>query len=106
MATARIHIREDAWLVEDIVSSYNPDGTGTIKLPVSQRQWAWKHKTGLKKMVKLVDSVMMGFPIPTCILNRISGNEFQMYDGRHRIETLWNYVNDKFKWDDKLYSEL
>lgn len=106
MTTSRIHIREDAWLVEDIVSSYNPDGTGTIKLPVSQRQWAWKHKTGLKKMMKLVDSVMMGFPIPTCIMNRISGNEFQIYDGRHRIETLWNYVNDKFKWDDKLYSEL
>lgn len=108
MADDRMRIREDAWLVEDIVFQYNPngDGTGTLQLPVAQRQWAWKGKNGLKKMIKLVDSVIRGYPIPSCILNRISQVKFDIYDGRHRIETMQKFKNDEFKWNDKLYSDL
>jgi hypothetical protein len=108
MAIDNLRIREDAWLVEDIVFQYNPtgDGSGTLQLPVFQRQWAWKHKNGLKKMTNLIDSAIRGFPIPCCILNRVSHVKYDIYDGRHRIETMYKFKNDEFKWNDKLYSEL
>ena len=103
-----MRVREDAWLVDDITFQYNRDGsgTGTLQLPLAQRQWAWKNKNGAKKMVKLIDSVIRGFPIPSCILNRISQTKYDIYDGRHRIETMCRFKNNEFKWNDKFYSEL
>lgn len=99
-------IREDRWAIADIVTMYNPDGSGDITLPLSQRQWAWNNKRGELKQRKLIDSVMKRFPIPTCILHRTGLRTFQIYDGRHRIETIWRYYNDMFTWDEKKFSEL
>jgi hypothetical protein len=102
----QMNITEDSWYVEQFVEDYNLENTGSLYLPASQRQWAWKHARGLAKQQRLIDSVMNGYPIPTCILNRVSTSLFEIYDGRHRIETLWHYANDKFKWNGKLFSEL
>lgn len=96
--------------MSDVVKDFKPpteDGTDRdIRLPSCQREWAWKNSRGLKKMQGLIDSVMMGYPIPTCILNRTSMRQFEIYDGRHRIETMYRYANDRFEWNGKKYSTL
>lgn len=102
----QMNITEDSWFIEQIVEDYNPDNTGSLYLPISQREWAWKNARGIVKQQRLIDSAMNGYPIPTCILNRVSTTRFEIYDGRHRIETLWRYANDLFKWNGKLFSEL
>ena len=104
----RISINNTQYTVEYLVNEYLPDNTGTLFLPESQRNWAWNGKRGLAKMQSLVDSVFMGYPIPSLILNttRRSGGRAQIYDGRHRIETLYNFFVDKFRWRGKLFSEL
>jgi hypothetical protein len=102
----RIHIQEQAWTVLNFVTEYNPDNNGTIIIPENQREWAWKHKQGLKKQIMLIDSVFYGYPIPSVILNKKTRTHLEIYDGRHRIETLWRYYNDKFRWEGKLFSEL
>lgn len=102
----RVHVQDQPWSVLDLVSEFAPDNTGTIVVPDDQREWAWIHKTGLKKQEQLVDSVFYGFPIPSLILNKTSRTRFEVYDGRHRIETLWRYFNNHFKWNGRLYSEL
>ena len=107
----RIMINNTTFTVYELVTEYVPPGTdveGTICVPDSQRNWSWVGKNGITKMVKLVDSVFMGFPIPSCIFNktRRSGGICHIYDGRHRIETLYKFYNDGFKWHDKLFSEL
>jgi hypothetical protein len=99
-------ITEDRWSISDIVKCYKPDGSGDISLPPSQRLWAWKNKRGEIKKRNLIDSVMNRFPIPTCILHRISKHQFHIYDGRHRIETFYLYANDEFTWNSKKFSEL
>jgi len=105
-----MRIKEDRWSVANFVESYTPPEENNpdkeIFVPECQRQWAWKATTGLQKQQKLIDSVMNGFPIPTCILNRTQLRKFEVYDGRHRIETMYRYANDKFAWNGKLYSEL
>jgi hypothetical protein len=40
------------------------------------------------------------------ILNKINRARLEVYDGRHRIETLWRFFNDCFKWNGRFYSEL
>jgi hypothetical protein len=103
----RVHVQDQAWTVLNLVSEFDPDNIGSIIIPENQREWAWKSKKGLIKQQTLVDSVFHGFPIPSIILNKKRGSRtFEVYDGRHRIETLWRFFNDKFKWKDQLFSEL
>lgn len=104
--TRRVHVQDQPWTVLDLVTEFAPDNTGTLVVPDDQREWAWKHKKGLRKQQMLVDSVFYGFPIPSLILNKITRTRLEIYDGRHRIETLWRFYTDKFKWNDRFYSEL
>jgi hypothetical protein len=103
-----MRVDEQPRLIEDVLNEYNfyDNLDGNLYLPASQRMWAWKDKRGMKKMIKLIDSVMSGFPIPSCILHRVSNRRYEVYDGRHRIETMWKYKNGEFKWNDKFYQDL
>lgn len=102
----RLEIDHAPWTVKKLAERYqppsveHPSGGGRLYLPRHQREWSWIHKKGLKKMRQFVDSVFHNYPIPTVILNTVvddGGNErWQIYDGRHRIETLWRFVNNKF----------
>ena len=103
----RVHVHEQPWSILDLVTEFNPDNSGSIVIPEGQRLWAWKAKKGLNKQQKLIDSVFYGFPIPSIILNKKRNSRtLEVYDGRHRIETLWRYYNNQFKWEDHLFSEL
>jgi hypothetical protein len=81
------------------VSDEHPQGNGRIYLPPHQREWSWKNAAGLKKQQKFIDSVLHNFPIPMVILNQEDDGvreRWQIYDGRHRVETLWRFFNNKF----------
>ena len=108
MSNNRINIMEDRWRVKQFVRGYSPPGNGeitSITVPVCQREWAWKGVNNYKKE-RFIDSVINGYPIPTVILNRTSLHQFEPYDGRHRIETIWRYANGEFTWNGKKYVEL
>jgi hypothetical protein len=105
----RIRLENTAFTVNILVQDYAPDNTGAITVPAGNRLWAWKSKKGLVKQSKLIDSAMYGYPIPSLILNRSRRGGIrvlEVYDGRHRIETLWNYANDRIKWNGHFFSEL
>jgi hypothetical protein len=103
----RVHVHEQPWSILDLVTEFNPKNTGSIIIPEGQRLWAWKDKKGLNKQQKLIDSVFYGFPIPSIILNKKRNSRtLEVYDGRHRIETLWRFYNNQFKWEGHLFSEL
>ena len=101
----RLEITTEPWQVRRLASFYepptaeHPGGNGRLYLPVHQRCWSWKHKKGLKKQRDLIDSILHNYPVPTIILNNIDDGvreRWQIYDGRHRVETLWNFTNNKF----------
>lgn len=101
----RLEITTESWPVHKLVAFYappspdNPYGNGRLYLPPHQRLWSWINKKGLKKQRDLIDSILHNFPVPTIILNRIDDGvreRWQIYDGRHRVETLWNFTNNKF----------
>ena len=75
-------------------------------LPESQREWAWESGDKRRaKQAKFIDSVMHNYPIQGIILNLV-GDHYDIYDGRHRIETLSEYRNNVFKWNGALYRDL
>jgi len=92
------------WDVKTLYSRYeapddkNPSGSGRLYLPSHQREWSWK-RNEVKKMRTLIDSVLHGYPIPAIILNAIDDGKrerWEIYDGRHRVETLWRFANNRF----------
>jgi hypothetical protein len=107
------------WTVQRLASYYDlpteeePHGSGRLYLPKHQRLWSWKNKKGLIKQRSFIDSILHNYPIPAIILNRLDDGvreRWQIYDGRHRIETLRRFMNDDFslKLEDRevYYSEL
>lgn len=104
-ADRRLDISTEAWKVSRFAAGYeppsteHPHGNGRLYLPKHQRLWSWKHKRGLKKQRELIDSILHNYPIPTIILNAIDDgtrDRWEIYDGRHRVETIWRFVNGKF----------
>lgn len=101
------------WTLRKIADSYNPPdektgagNDGVLYIPPSQRKWAWKKGD---KQVRLIDSIGLNFPIGSIILNKKfeAGRErFQIYDGRHRVETIHGFLNDAFKVWSRKFSEL
>jgi len=101
----RLDIQANPWTVRRFATNYEPPteefqhGNGRLYLPKHQRLWSWKNKRGLKKMQELIDSILHNYPIPTVILNAKddgSRERWEIYDGRHRVETIWRFVNNKF----------
>lgn len=82
---------------------------GGIRIPESQREWAWKVKKGVNKLEQLVDSIFHNYPIPSAILNEVDSNgitDYEIFDGRHRFETIWRFINNKFAYQGKYYKDL
>jgi len=113
MDSSFIDTEEHTWRVSRIVSRYVPPGTeitirpDAISVPECQREWAWKGNSRKKRQASLIDSVISGYPFGGCILNGTSAtSQYYIYDGRHRIQTMYEYANDKFEWNDMKYSAL
>jgi hypothetical protein len=102
----RLRINHETWPVLRITTYYEQPSSdehqtskGRLYLPLYQRFWSWNGKSGLKNMRNFIDSILHNYPIPTIILNAIDDGvreRWEVYDGRHRVETLWRFVNNKF----------
>lgn len=109
--TRRIRVDISVSSVGALVNDYHPDNSGVIVRPDGQRllapSWSLSTKKGRAKQANLIDSIFYGYAIPSILLNRRRALRiFEVYDGRHRLETLWNFHNDKLKWNNHLFSEL
>ena len=92
-ASRRMRTTEQRFPVEWFCTNYNEHDI--LRVPESQRLWAWNHKRGLIKQQKFIDSVLHNYPIPNVILNHIGGR-YSIYDGRHRIETMHKFYHNQF----------
>ncbi len=64
--------------------------------PDFQRKDVW----GPKQTSELVESILMGIPIPTIYLFEMKDGTKQVVDGRQRISTILKFFNDKFSLKD------
>lgn len=63
-----------------------------VKIPPFQRNFVWD----LKRSSKLIESVIMGLPIPQIFLYEKSRNEFLIIDGQQRLLSLYYFVKQRF----------
>lgn len=62
---------------------------GEIVKPDMQREFVWdSHKSS-----RLIESIILGLPIPPLFLLEVDNNEYELIDGYQRITTVTNYVS-------------
>lgn len=109
----RLTIEDEIKSIRYLTDNYLPPEEASIEggqdklyyVPSNQREFARRWK-GLNKKAQLVDSIIMNYPIPSIIVNMDERRRFGIHEGRHRVEIAWMYRNNKFRWNDKFFSEL
>ncbi|WP_122235908.1 MULTISPECIES: DUF262 domain-containing protein [Pseudomonas syringae group] len=94
---------------------YDKFKSGQLVIPEFQRNYVWDQK----KASKLIESFMLGLPVPGVFLYKIRGtNKLSIVDGQQRIMSAIRFFSNRFdekifrlsgvlpKWKDKTYDEL
>lgn len=68
-----------------------------FKIPNFQRHYVWD----IKRASKLIESLLIGLPIPQIFLYEQGKNEFLVIDGQQRLMTLYYFVNGVFPKKEK-----
>lgn len=69
---------------------------GVFKIPDFQRNYVWD----IGKASKLIESLLIGLPIPQMFLYEKSRNEFFVIDGQQRLMSLYFFVKGRFPKPD------
>ncbi|MCK8676407.1 GmrSD restriction endonuclease domain-containing protein [Streptomyces lichenis] len=90
----------------DIVASPNDFNTltinnfieeGAIKIPPFQRNYVWDRK----RASKLIESLILGLPVPQVFLYEEGRNNFLVIDGQQRLLTVFFFAKQRFPRNDK-----
>jgi len=99
--------REEYSLTEyDITASPNDFNTitifnfiksGAVKIPAFQRHYVWD----IRRASKLIESLIMGIPIPQVFLYEDGKNSFLVVDGQQRLMSLYYFMQERFPRKEK-----
>lgn len=77
------------WNYSTIVSFIE---SGAMKIPSFQRNYIWDRK----RASKLIESLLIGLPVPQVFLYEESRNSFLVIDGQQRLLTLYFFAKGRF----------
>lgn len=90
----------------DITSSPNDFNTltlfsfiesGVVKIPGFQRNYVWD----VKRASKLIESMVIGLPVPQIFLYEEDRNSFLVIDGQQRLMSLYYFIKQRFPNKEK-----
>lgn len=76
----------------NVFSYFNFIESGSIEIPGFQRNYVWD----IRKASKLIESILMGLPIPQIFLYESERNRFIVIDGQQRLMTLYYFMKGRF----------
>lgn len=98
---ADIKVERDQYPIFQLYRKYNKQQI--VLDPDFQREDVW----GLKQKSELIETVLMGIPLPIFYLNERKDGKLVVVDGRQRLTTFFSYLNDDFKLSNlKILSKL
>ncbi|MGA3372249.1 MAG: DUF262 domain-containing protein [Terracidiphilus sp.] len=71
--------------------------SGSVKIPAFQRNYVWD----IKKASKLIESIIIGLPIPQIFLFERSKNNFLVIDGQQRLMSIYYFMKGRFPLKEK-----
>ena len=100
---------DDSYPVDqyDLVSSPNDFNTktlvdfidsGVVIIPGFQRNYVWD----IKRASRLIESIVVGLPVPQVFLYEQGRNEFLVIDGQQRLMSIYYFAKGRFPRKEKL----
>ncbi len=100
--------QEDGYSISeyDIISSPNDFNvktlfdmieSGVIEIPGFQRNYVWD----IRRASKLIESLIIGLPIPQLFLYEQARNKFLVIDGQQRLMTIYYFIKKRFPKKEK-----
>lgn len=76
----------------NISTLFNLMDNGVIRLPAFQRNYVWD----IKGASKLIESIILGLPIPQVFLYEKGKNNFLIIDGQQRLLSIYFFIKQRF----------
>ncbi len=100
---------DDAYPIDqyDLISSPNDFNTktlvdfidsGVVTIPGFQRNYVWD----IKRASRLIESIIVGLPIPQVFLYEQDRDKFLVIDGQQRLMSIYYFVKERFPRKEKL----
>lgn len=71
--------------------------SGVVKIPGFQRNYVWD----IKRASRLIESIIIGIPIPQIFLYEEAKNKFIVIDGQQRYMTIYFFMKKRFPRNEK-----
>jgi uncharacterized protein with ParB-like and HNH nuclease domain len=81
----------------NVLTIFNFIQSGAVKIPGFQRNYVWD----IKRASKLVESLILGLPVPQLFLYEESRNKFLVIDGQQRLLSLYYFIKQRFPRTEK-----
>jgi len=76
----------------NIITIFNFIETGSINIPGFQRNYVWD----IKRASKLIESLIIGLPVPQIFLYEEARNKFLVIDGQQRLMSIYYFIKQRF----------
>ncbi len=81
----------------NVITLVNFIESGAVKIPGFQRNFVWD----INRASKLIESIIIGLPIPQIFLYEESRNRFLVIDGQQRLMSIYYFVKQRFPRKEK-----
>lgn len=81
----------------NIITIFNFIESGSIKIPGFQRNYVWD----IKRASKLIESLIIGLPVPQIFLYEEARNKFLVIDGQQRLMSIYYFIKQRFPREQK-----
>lgn len=71
--------------------------SGSIEIPGFQRNYVWD----IRKASKLIESLILGLPVPQIFLYESARNKFLVIDGQQRMMSIYYFIKKRFPKKEK-----
>jgi len=94
---AEVKIQRDMFSVRELKMDY--ENSMLVLAPDFQREFVWS----LKQKSELIESILMGIPLPMIYFFEDDNGIIQVVDGKQRLTSLFEYMDDKFPLSQSLF---
>lgn len=81
----------------NLLTIYNFIDSGAIEIPAFQRHFVWD----IKRSSKLIESLILGLPVPQVFLYEQERNRLIVIDGQQRLMSIYYFVKQRFPRREK-----
>ena len=80
----------------NISTMHNFIKSGVLVIPGFQRNYVWD----IKRASKLIESLIIGLPVPQIFLHEAARNRFHVIDGQQRLMSIYYFIEQRFPRHD------